>query len=311
MIVRPRLSWLRMLFVWHGSVVPKILPRLGALFAFACLVTWLHEQVWPIPVRLEATSLALLGVTLAIFLGFRNSTSYDRFWEARKQWGELIISARSFSRQAFSLPDPALSLEERKRVALLLGAFALTLSSQLREGKPRDGYGAVRDAPSALPDFGARLEEASYRPALVLLELGAWLGELRRQGRVDAILCAAMDRNLDHLSRVVGACERIGSTPIPFVYSVLLHRTVYAYASLLPVALVEHIGWWTPWMTLFVAYTLIALDEVTAELEEPFGVEPNDLPLDALARTVERSTLELAGASLPPPLAPDEHYTLR
>ena len=300
-----------MLFVWHGSVVPKILPRLGALFAFACLVAWLHERVWPIPVRLESASLALLGVTLAIFLGFRNSTSYDRFWEARKQWGQLISSARSFSRQAFSLPDPALSLEERERVARLLYLLAAELSAQLRERRPHDDHGAVCDGPSALPDFSARLAEASYRPAMVLLELGAWLGELRRRGRIEPILCAAMDRNLDELSQVIGACERIRSTPIPFVYSVLLHRTVYAYAALLPVALVDRVGWWTPWVTAFVAYTFIALDEVTAELEDPFGVEPNDLPLDALARTVERATLELAGAPSPPPLSPDEHYTLR
>lgn len=64
--------------------MPKILPRLVFFFLYAALVTFVHEPVWAMPIRLEPTSLALLGVTLAIFLGFRNS--YDRFREARRQW---------------------------------------------------------------------------------------------------------------------------------------------------------------------------------------------------------------------------------
>lgn len=286
MIVRGRLSWLQMLFVWRGSVVPRILPRLVFFFLYAAVVTFVNQRVVAMPVTLEPTSLALLGVTLAIFLGFRNSTSYDRFWEARKQWGQLLISARSFARQAYSLPRPVLSFDERVKVAKKLGDVASTLNAQLRG-------------------------DATARAEVKVLELATWLGELRSEGRVDPMVCTAMDRTLSEVSGVIGACERIASTPIPLVYSVLLHRTAYTYLLVLPLMLVDRCGWWTPWVTVFLGYTFIGLDEVTAELEDPFGVEANDLPLDALTRTIERSTLELAGAELPPALMPDQHFVLR
>lgn len=304
MIVRPRLSWFRMLLVWRGSVVPKILPRLGVLFVFACAVSALRAQHGPLPLPLEPSLLGLLGVTLAIFLGFRNSTSYERFWEARKLWGQLLIVARSFTRQSVTLLAPPLDEAERGEVVALLSALARGLNQQLRPTPHEWTF----DLPGPLR---ARLGSAAFAPALILRELGAWLGRHHRSGRVDPIMCAAMDRNLDKLSEVIGGCERIASTPIPLVYSILLHRTVYLYSAVLPVALVDRLGFWTPLVSLFVSYTFIALDAVSAELEDPFGFEPNDLPLDAMTRTVERATRELGDLPLPPALEPDGDFLLR
>lgn len=307
MIVRPRLSWFRMLLVWRGSVVPKILPRLGVLFVLACAVSVLRAEHGPLPLPLEPSLLGLLGVTLAIFLGFRNSTSYERFWEARKLWGQLLIVARSFARQSFTLLAPPLDEAERREVTALLSAIARGLNQQLR---PTEGGRILldEDVPEGLRE---RIGSSAFAPALILRELGAWLGRQHRSGRVDPILCAAMDGNLDKLSEVIGGCERIATTPIPLVYSVLLHRTVYLYSAVLPVALVDRLGYWTPLVSLFVSYTFIALDAVSAELEDPFGFEPNDLPLDAMTRTVERATRELGDLPLPPALEPDQNFLLR
>lgn len=304
MIVRPHLSWLRMLFVWRGSIVPKIFPRLAFVVLLAFVVTALRARFPSFAIRLEPGPLGLLGVTLAIFLGFRNSTSYERFWEARKLWGSLLNTSRSLSRQAFTMPSPALSRAERLHVAHLLGALARTLVAQLRG--ERASADPVLDGAVA-----ARVERGAYKPARVMLELGRFLAELRRSDRIDAISFAAIDQNLDRLSDVIGGCERIAGTPIPLVYSVLLHRTVYAYSIVLPIALVDRLGFWTPWVTLLVSYTFIGLDAVTAELEDPFGTEANDLPLDAMTRTIERATLDLADAPLPPSLEPDARFVLR
>lgn len=305
-----------MLFVWRGSVIPQILPRLGVLFVWASLVVASHGVWGPLPLHIGPESLGLLGVTLAIFLGFRNTTSYERFWEARTLWGELLNAARAFARQSFTLPEPALDREERRRVAVLLAAVAHTLNEQLR----RESLSSERGAPDphtpsvnvdAEPSaFRARLVDAAYKPLTVIQELSVLVRELRRDGRISSHVLFAMDRNLDRLIDVVGGCERIASTPIPFVYGVLLHRTVYMYSALLPFALVEALGWSTPWVEVLICYTFVALDRVTAELEDPFGTEGNDLPLDAMTRNVERSVLELAGEPLPPPHRPDDDFRL-
>src|SRR5215217_2074585 len=159
MIVRPRMHWLRMLFVWRGSVAPRILPRLGFFLALACVAV----ATGPHPFHLKEGPLGLLGVALAIFLGFRNSTAYDRFWEGRKLWGSLLIVSRSFMRQALTLPSPALSLEERREVTDLLRALPVTLNHQLRGTQvPLDTLTAgVRE----------RVVAAEHRPARVVLGL--------------------------------------------------------------------------------------------------------------------------------------------
>lgn len=298
MIVRPRMHWLRMLFVWRGSVAPRILPRLVFFLALSLLAVALG----PLPFSLKEGSLALLGVALAIFLGFRNSTAYDRFWEARKLWGSLTIVSRSFMRQALTHPTPALSAQEKREVADLLRALAMTLNHQLR--------GTQVALESLPPGMRECVAAADHRPAKVILALGQWVAKLRHAGRLSEILVTSFDDNLDRLSEVQGGCERISSTPIPYVYSVMLHRTVYIYSLLLPFALAGSLGWSTPLVSVFVSYTFIALDTVTAELEDPFGREPNDLPLDALTRAIERAVLEMADEPLPPPLRPDDQFLL-
>jgi putative membrane protein len=296
-----------MLFVWRGSVVPQILPRLGFFFALSCGVVWARRQWGPLPLQLGAGPLGLLGIALAIFLGFRNSTSYERFWEARKLWGSLLIVLRSFVRQGVTVPTPALTQDERRYVI----GWAVELTRSLNQQLRHESSGKTPERERFPTPFEQRIDGLAYKPAFAIRELAVWLHALRREGRISDILAASMEQNLDRLSEVVGGCERIAGTPIPYVYSVLLHRTVYLYCALLPFALVDVLGWSTPWMTLFVAYTFIALDSVTAELEDPFGVEPNDLPLDALTRTITRAVLELAEEPLPPALEPDAQFRLR
>ncbi|HRL66812.1 MAG TPA: bestrophin family ion channel, partial [Ottowia sp.] len=105
MIVRDRPNWLRLLFVWRGSILPQILPQLLAALGFAVLVTLVHGQVWRWKVPLNLVPFSLIGLALAIFLGFRNGTSYSRWWEARVLWGQLLIASRAAVRQALTLVD--------------------------------------------------------------------------------------------------------------------------------------------------------------------------------------------------------------
>ena len=105
MIVRPRQHWLRMLFVLRGSVLPRILPQLATVTFFALLVTFLHGQLFHLKVPLTFVPFTLIGVALAVFLGFRNNASYDRYWEGRKLWGMILSESRTLARQFLTLPQ--------------------------------------------------------------------------------------------------------------------------------------------------------------------------------------------------------------
>ncbi|SNB53643.1 putative membrane protein [Arboricoccus pini] len=300
MIVRRRHHWLRMLFVWNGSVLRQILPRLVVVILISFLAVaghlWLHSQRF----TLNPTPFSLLGITLAIFLGFRNSTSYERYAEGRQLWGQLIIAARSLLRQAATLTIPPLTSTEQARLATRLVELATELKDQLRRSDRARDATLPKVAPSARP--------SSSRHVLAVAED---LAALRREGRLEPLLVPAMEANLDRIAAVIGGCERIAGTPIPYTYSVMLHRTVYIYCMLLPFGLVGGLELLTPLITAFIAYTFMALEATASELEDPFGLDANDLPLDALTRTLERSLLDMAGVEeLPPELEPDANYIL-
>jgi putative membrane protein len=126
-----------------------------------------------------------------------------------------------------------------------------------------------------------------------MLWLGEWTQRQARDGKLDAWTVQAIDRNLNGLSDVVGGCERILSTPLPFAYSVMIHRTVYFFCAALPFGLVDTVGVFTPIFSVFVAYTFMALDAIASQIEEPFGTDDNDLALDALSGFIEDAARDL------------------
>lgn len=299
MIIRPKLNWYRMLFVWRGSVVPGIVPRLAALLLLSLLVTLFHGHFLYYKVPLNPAPFTLIGIALAIFLGFRNNASYERFWEGRKLWGALVLETRSLTRQAQTMSGYPADSPEVDRFVNLLIAFTFALKHQLRQTD------ASPDLERLLPkELATQVQPARFKPILLLKEMGIWLQQARAEGRLDSMILTAFDRNLNSLSGIVTGCERIANTPIPFTYSVLLHRTVYMYCFLLPFGLVDSIGWMTPIMTVFIGYTFIALDALISEIEDPFGIEPNDLALNLMSQTIEASLREMQGKPTPgfPPL---------
>lgn len=292
MIVRPRHHWFRLIFVWHGSVLPQISGRLALIFSVSllsvvCSNWWL--QHFP-DSALSIPPFTLMGVALAIFLGFRNSASYERFWEARRQWGILQTETRGLvSKLLSSLPDEThAGLHERTTRAL--SAFAYALKNQLRDTD------ATADLARWLaPEMLAEVVGKRFPAQLILLDINRTLTAERQAGRLADMEWLAMSRNLDILGEASGACERIANTPIPYTYWVLMNRTVVIYCLLLPIGITTTLGWLTPLIATFVAYTFLALEVVGEQLEEPFGTEANDLALDSICHTIECTTCELAG----------------
>lgn len=292
MIIRKNEHWFKMLFIWEGSVLPKILPRLIALLIFSVVIVIFRGKLYHYKVPLNPAPFTLFGIALALFLGFRNNASYDRFWEARKLWGALLNDTRSLARQAISMSGYDPKGPEVDIFINYLISFVFALKHQLRNTDPTD------DMQKRLPDqLCYELRTTIFKPIRLLVEMSSWVQSTNSH----AILRAAFDENLNKLSDIVGGCERIASTPIPYTYRVLLHRTVYIYCFLLPFGFVDSLGWFTPLIVVFIAYTFVALEAIADEIEEPFGLEPNDLALDAMSQMIETTLLEMAGKPLPKP----------
>jgi len=285
MIIRKKEHWFLMLFIWRGSVLPRLLPRLVLLLIVAIAVVCYEPTLAKWDIHMNPAPFTLFGIALALFLGFRNSASYERFWEARRLWGGLLNTGRSLTRQAHTLVDQP---SQPTPFVNCLIALAFSLKHQLRQTDPDEDLDRLLPATLA-----SRAKAARWKPVFLLKTLGYWVQSVKQCGNIDSIRQQSFDQQLNQLSDIIGGCERIASTPLPYSYSVLLHRTVYVYCFMLPFGLVESLGWMTPIVVTFIAYTYVALEAIADELEDPFGTAPNDLALDAMCRNLENSLLEM------------------
>ncbi|WP_323121122.1 bestrophin family protein [Burkholderia alba] len=285
MIVRPREHWFRMLFIWNGSVLQSILPQLGLMFGISLLALLTDGRILGEKVPLNPTPFTLAGLALAIFAAFRNNASYDRYREARTLWGGVLKAARALTSQMLCYVAPQAPEFDRAGFVRATVGFVYALKHQLRGTDPSADLARYLPA-DALPAVAA----ARYQPIAMLHALRGELAVQHRAGALTDTRLWMLDAQLNELGAMVAGCERIQSTPIPFAYHVLLHRTIYAYCMMLPFGLVDSIGIATPFVTVFVSYTLIALDAIT--------------------RQIERSVLALNGDALPEEIQANGHYEL-
>lgn len=295
MITRPQNPSLReLLFTVRGSIVQAIWPKLLYVVLLSLAVTLSHGVFLRFDFGLTTTPLTLWGLTLAIFLGFRNTTAYQRFWEARGLWGELLIAGRNLARQVETLL-PGLSPTERRHLLTPLLAFGYALRDHLRREAPSADLQRVLAGEDALL-------AAPHWPSALIRRLGTRLVARAREEGLGDPLIANLDQQLDRLTAVLSGCERIRQTPIPYPYILMLHRVVHVYCFLLPFCLVDSLGWFTPLAVLVLAYTFFGLDALGDQIADPFGTQPNHLPLDALSRGLEIAVLDLLGEPTPEPI---------
>jgi putative membrane protein len=305
MIVRNKPNAFQLFFVLRGSVVPLIFPQILFVTFLGAAVTaaqYYYPAIFP---SFTLAPLALLGVALSLFLGFRNNASYDRWWEARKQWGQLIVDSRSLSRQVMSYIDGQAKggAEVQKRMIYLTIAFNHALRHQLRQSDPWADIEKYFETDDIDP-----LKQAKNLPDAILRLMGRKLGTCGHKKLLSDFLMQSLDDHITSMTSVQAACERIQNTPLPFAYILLVQRTAYLYCFILPFGIVASQGLLTPLFCAIVAYTFFGFDALSEELEEPFGLSANDLALSAMSRSVEINLLEVMGeVDLPDPILPIRH----
>jgi len=282
-----------LLFSLKGSIIPTIWRRVVFTMLISSVVAATHGTLYEFKMVLTATPFTLWGLTLAIFLGFRNTVAYQRFWEARSLWGELLIVSRNLTRQLLTLV-PQLAHNKRLDLINTLVGFSYMLRDHLRHAVP--GSDTQSFLNQSVQD---QLSGKDNQPNALLGILAAQTMQSVRQAGGSVMVQVDIDRQLTRLSYVLGGCERIASTPIPYPYILMLHRVVHVYCFLLPFCLVDGIGWFTPFAVGVLAYTFFGLDALGDQISDPFDTQPNDLPLNALCRSIEISVMELLNEPAP------------
>jgi ion channel-forming bestrophin family protein len=299
-IVREKPTAWELFFVSRGSVILRILPQMIAVTGLTLLLVVLHRRGWAQITTIAPLGLSVIGATLSIFAAFRNWASYERWWEARKVAGLIVVEARNLTRQAQShiaaAPDDDLS----RRIALRCIVFMQVTGDFLRD-RP------VGEAAALYLSSEERVAlVASRNPANRLLaSFSADIAAAAAASRLSPVMARTLEDRVIGLTLAYGMLERTKVTPMPFAYTLAIRRITYLFCFLLPFGLSDLTSYWAPLLIVIISYIFFGLDALADDLEAPFADTSMVVPLDAMARVVEINILELLGEKdLPEPIRP-------
>jgi ion channel-forming bestrophin family protein len=277
-------NWLSSVFTAKGSVIPSITGRVLFCMVFGGLVSLFHYYHFPVAQKSLADTVP--AVVLGLLLVFRTNTAYDRFWEGRKAWGSMNNNIRNLVRVIWLGIDEKIPGDHQRKIAALelLPAFAIAMKLYLR-GQP-----LAVELDNVLSASQLQQLNAVQNP---VLQIAFWLGDYlqgeQRRGNIGIYQMNELQRLINSMVDALGTCERILRTPMPLAYAIHLKQLLLIYCLLLPFKLVGDLQWGTAPVVGLVSFTLFGIEAIGVEIENPFGNDPNDLPLDNICRNIQRT----------------------
>ncbi|GAB3720445.1 bestrophin family protein [Spirosoma lituiforme] len=294
MIIYKNKGLLPSIYHFHtGPTAKAILRQLIIIGVYVTLVT-IGEMTF-LDIRLKDTPgsfLSAMGILLSLLLIFRTNTAYDRFYEGRQAWGELVNNCRNLA-IFFNAVLPEDDDESRHFFAKAISNFPFALKNHLRDMTDLSELDMVEQ--------GERrdLRNFDHKPAGVANQLWVKTEILYRDGHISESQHINLNQYLTTLMDVCGVCERIKSTPIPFSYTLFIKLFILLYVMMLPFTVITAFGYLTIPVVLLTSYILVGLELIGEEIEEPFGFERNDLPLNQLSRLIRVSVHDILQIPLP------------
>lgn len=292
MITYDSRNWIAALALHRSDTVRKLLPMLICVGVFTWFIGYVQTQYMHLSKSSFVSNLpimhSLLGFALSMLLVFRTNTAYDRWWEARKLWGQLVNVSRNTAIKVAAM-FPIADENTRKLFVVLLTHFARELRLHLMSEKTRV---ALDQAPH--PELDG-LDRTKHVPAQLVAMMHDRVHQAYRDGLISGEQLLSLSNDLSAFMDICGGCERIKNTPIPYSYSTFLKKFIVIYSLTLPFGYVFSLGYIAVPVVVFIFYVLASLEIIAEEIEEPFGLDTNDLPLDRMASMIGANSLELLG----------------
>ncbi len=280
-------SWFSLLFdVYSRYVIKSLLPLILFVAIFTSLMCFLILDVFRINFEGTLALHSVLGTVLGLFLVLRTNTAYDRWWEGRKLWGRLVNDTRNLALKINAFV-PKEEKDHRDFFRKMIPNIVVAMKEHLRDSI------LVGEMDLADERYKDIIVQSKHRPNIINKLLYERAAELRRKDIITHDQLFLLDKELKGFTDIVGACERIKSTPIPFSYSMFIKKFLLIYAITLPIGLVPVIGYWTIPLTLLAFYFLVSIELISEEIEDPFGNDLNDLPLNELTVKIKRNINEI------------------
>lgn len=255
----------------------------SGLICFLILdVFHLHESQFQSTMGMHS----LLGIVLGLFLVFRTNSAYDRWWEGRKLWGSMVNNTRNLAHKlnAFLAPEDR---ENREYFAKMIPNFVISVKENLRAGAK------VKELDPVGTDFHSQLDQIKHIPNRLSSMMYQRVNDLYRKNVITGDQLFLLDRELKEFSEILGACERIKFTPIPYSYSMYLKKFIFIYIITLPFGFVTITNYVTVPIVILISFVILSVELIAEEIEDPFGRDINDLPTDELSGKIKENIREI------------------
>lgn len=267
------------------TLTPAVIA-MGVFTAGSCYllidVLNVHESDFQSTISMHS----LLGIVLGLFLVFRTNSSYDRWWEGRKLWGSFVNNTRNLANKLNAFLDVN-DIDSRQWFSMMIPNLVFSVKEHLRRGVLLSEFTPPDD------QFIGSLKTIKHVPNRISGMLYKRVNDLYKQNKITGDQLIVLDRELKEFSDILGACERIKNTPIPYSYSMYIKQFIFIYIITLPMAFITILGYVTIPVVILVTFVLLSVELIAEEIEDPFGRDVNDLPTDELAEKITENVKEI------------------
>lgn len=284
-------QWFSLIFhAYSRRVMMLLMPALSFMAAYTAVICYLFIDYFQLHERDFQPTIAmhsLLGIVLGLFLVFRTNTAYDRWWEGRRLWGSLVNSTRNFAMKLNAYISRE-NHEDRDWFFKMISNFVFATKESLR--------GAVQFAELDPPPDEALINDLKrykHKPNRIAALMYQKVNDLYLAKKFSGDHLINLDKELKDFIDIIGACERIKNTPIPYSYMMYVKKFIFIYVITLPFGFVTQSGYMTIVIVVLVTFVLLSVELIAEEIEDPFGRDINDLPLDELAVKIRENVREI------------------
>ncbi|WP_026764664.1 MULTISPECIES: bestrophin family protein [Sediminibacterium] len=284
-------EWIQSIFRFHKTdTLRQLFPLILGIGVFSWAIVFFEANYLRLSSSLYAKNItmmhSLLGFAISMLLVFRTNTAYDRWWEGRKLWGSLVNNSRNLALKINCLL-PSDDEKNRSFFKKIIPLFAHELKNHLQNEKTRLALDA---APH--PEISG-FDSSKHIPNQIVALLYNKVHLLKRDQQISDFDVLFITQELQSFMDICGACERIKNTPIPYSYSAFIKKFIFLYIITLPLGFALSLGYITIPATIFISYVLASLELIAEEIEDPFGNDDNDLPMDRIAENINKNIQDI------------------
>jgi putative membrane protein len=280
-------TWWKLIFMFHKSDTFRMLmPAMLGVAVYTGIVAYIENDVLKAQFKNTTVVHSLVGFVLSMLLVFRTNTAYDRWWEGRRLWGNFVNNSRNLALKLAVILD---NEADKKEFRTLILNYIWASKEHLRGHIHIEG---LEETPNY--DY-AFFRKNKHIPNQIMKAIYLKVNELHQNKTIQNEHLLFLNAELQSFTDTIGACERIRNTPIPYSYSLFLKKVIFLYIFTMPIGFVLDFKYWAIPIVSLVFYTFASIELLAEEIENPFGMDANDLPMDKITKTIKENLIEILG----------------